>query len=47
LRWWVSNESGDIAASQFSVDGQIDFRQIAGSLLDLELGADRPDMFLP
>ena len=40
-------ESDDIAASQLAVDGQIEHRQIAGSLLDLELGPDRPDMFLP
>jgi hypothetical protein len=40
-------ESDDIAASQFAVDGQIEHRQIACSLLDLELGPDRPDMLLP
>jgi hypothetical protein len=40
-------ESDDIAASQLAVDGQIEQRQIAGSLLDLEFGPDRPDVFLP
>jgi hypothetical protein len=40
-------ESDDIAASQLAVDGQIEHRQITRSLLDLELGPDRPDVFLP
>src|SRR5450759_1227688 len=40
-------DSDDIAASQFAVDGQIEHRQIARSLLYLELGPDRPDVFLP
>src|SRR5664280_1159789 len=40
-------ECDDIAASQFAVDSQIKHRQITGSLLDLELGPDSPDMFLP
>ena len=40
-------ESDDIAASQFAVDGQIEQCQIAGSLLDLEFGSDRPNMLLP
>jgi hypothetical protein len=40
-------ESNDIVASQLTVDGQIEQRQIAGSLLDLELGPDCPNMLLP
>jgi hypothetical protein len=40
-------ERNDIAASQFAIDGQIEQRQIAGSLLDLELGPDCPNVFLP
>jgi hypothetical protein len=40
-------ESDDIAASQLAVDGQIEHREIARSLLDLELGPDRPDVLLP
>ena len=39
-------EGNDIAASQFAVDGQIEQRQIADSLLDLELGPDPPNMLL-
>ena len=39
-------DSDDITASQLAVDRQIEHRQIAGSLLDLELGLNRPDMFL-
>jgi hypothetical protein len=40
-------ESDDIAASQLAIDGQIEQRQIARSLLDLKLGPDRPNVFLP
>jgi len=40
-------EGDEITASQLAVDGQIEQRQIAGSFLDLELGPDRPNMFLP
>jgi hypothetical protein len=40
-------ESDDIAPSQFAVDGQIEHRQIARSLLAVELGPDCPDVFLP
>ena len=40
-------EGDDITASQFAVDGRIEQRQIAGSLLDLELGPDPPNMLLP
>jgi hypothetical protein len=36
-----------IAASQLAVDGQIEYREIARSLLDLELGPDRPNVLLP
>jgi hypothetical protein len=37
-------EGDDIAAAQLAVDGHIEQRQIADSFLDLQLGADRPDM---
>jgi hypothetical protein len=40
-------KSDNIAASQLAVDGQIEHRQIADPLLDLELGPDRPDVLLP
>jgi hypothetical protein len=40
-------ERDDIATSQLAVDGQIEQGQITGSLVDLEFGPDRPDVFLP
>jgi hypothetical protein len=40
-------KSDDIAASELAVDGQIEHGQITRSLLDLELGPDRPNVFLP
>jgi hypothetical protein len=40
------SDGDDIAASQLAVDGKIEHRQSAGSLLDLELGPDRPNVFL-
>jgi hypothetical protein len=43
----IDLESNNIAAAQFAIDGQIEQRQIAGSLLDLELGPDCPNVFLP
>jgi hypothetical protein len=40
-------KSDNVATSQFAVDGQIEQRQITDSLLDLKLGPDRPNVFLP
>jgi hypothetical protein len=48
IRSNVLNLKGDdIATSQLAVDGQIEHGQITRSLVDLELGPDRPDVFLP
>jgi hypothetical protein len=37
-------ETDDITASELAVDGEIEHGEIACSTLDLQLGADRPDM---
>jgi hypothetical protein len=37
----------DITTPQLAVDGQIEHGQITDSLVDLELGPDRPDVFRP
>jgi hypothetical protein len=39
-------EGDDITTPQLAVDGQIEHGQITDSLVDLELGPDRPDVFL-
>jgi hypothetical protein len=39
-------EGDDITTSQFAVDGQIEQGQITRSLVNLELGPYRPDVFL-
>jgi hypothetical protein len=40
-------QGNDVATAQFAVDGQIEHGQIPRSLVDLEFGPDRPDVFLP
>ena len=40
-------EGDDITTPQLAVDGQIEHGQITDSLVDLELGPDRPYVFLP
>jgi hypothetical protein len=40
-------EGNDIATAQLTVDGQIEHRQVAFAVCDLELCADRPDVFWP
>jgi hypothetical protein len=40
-------EGDDIATAQLAVDCQIEHRQVALAVCDLELCADRPDVFRP
>src|ERR1022692_2322008 len=40
-------EGDDIAPAQLAVDRQIEHRQVALAVRDLELGADRPDVLWP
>ena len=40
-------ERDDIAAAQLAVDGEIEHRQVAHPPVDLELGADRPNVLRP
>src|ERR1700731_4655 len=40
-------ESDDIATAQLAVDRQIEHRQVALAVCDLELGPDRPDVLWP
>ena len=40
----VDLESHDIAPAQLAVDGEIEYRQVTGASLDLQLGPDRPNM---
>jgi hypothetical protein len=40
-------EADDIATSQLAVDSQIEHGKIPRSLVNQELGPDRPDVFLP
>ena len=42
----LDSEGDDITTPQLAVDGQIEHGQITDSLVDLELGPDRPDVFL-
>ena len=43
----VDLESHDIAPAQLAVDGEIEYRQVTGASLDLQLGPDRPNMLWP
>jgi hypothetical protein len=44
----IIDPDGDyIAAPQLTVDGKIEHRQVTCTPLNLELGANRPDMLLP
>ena len=40
-------ESDDIATAQFAIDSEIEQRQVALTICQLELGADRPDVLWP
>jgi hypothetical protein len=40
-------DGDDVAAPQFTVDGKIEHRQVARTLLNLEHGANCPDVLLP